>query len=137
MHGPRLWISRAKGSDMTSRGQFIGRQLYQKTEEIPAMSAALWCDKGDHAFSSKDPDKQHFVNTHTVEVPTGNSFGRPTYQERVEVTEEIDICGPCWKSGGILAKKEIPNQPTLDEMEKENEDWQRGYDAAMDQRLGA
>ena len=95
------------------------------------MSTALWCDKSDHAFSANDPDKQHFVNTHEVQVPTGNSFGRATYQERIEVTEEIDICGPCWKSGGILAKKELPAQPTLDDLEKEKDDYERGWDAAV------
>jgi hypothetical protein len=99
------------------------------------MSQALWCDKGEHAFSGKDPDKQHFVNTHEVQVPTGNSFGRATYQERVEVTEEIDICGPCWKSGGILSEKAAIPPQTLDDLQKENDDWQRGYEAAMDKRL--
>ena len=90
------------------------------------MSQALWCDKSEHAFSGKDPEKQHFVNTHEVQVPTGNSFGRATYQERVEVTEEIDICGPCWKSGGIMATKaEIPPQ-TLDDLEKEKERLRKG-----------
>jgi hypothetical protein len=99
------------------------------------MSNAIWCDKGEHAFSGKDPDKQHFINTHEVQVPTGNSYGRATYQERVAVTEEIDICGSCWKSGGILAKNALPesdNQPTLDELEQQNEDWSAGYNAAID-----
>lgn len=62
------------------------------------MSEAKWCDKGDHPFSAKDPEKQHFVNTHEEPVLTGNSYGRATYQQREIVTEEMDICGPCWKS---------------------------------------
>lgn len=61
-----------------------------------SMSNALWCDKGEHAFSAKDQFKQHFVNTHSEPVLTGNSYGNPTYQNREIVTEEMDICGPCW-----------------------------------------
>lgn len=116
------------------RGAQYGHKLYQVTEVIPEMSAALWCDKGEHAFSAKDQDRQHFASTHTVPVQTGNSYGRPVYQDRVEVTEEIDICGPCWKSGGVFATKEIqtPQQPTLDELENESDAWQRGYMAGQD-----
>ena len=81
------------------------------------MSAALWCDKGNHAFSSKDEDKQHFIQSHTVKVPTGNSYGERTYQERREITEEVDICGPCWKNNnpfqdGSDTPKEIPEKPS-------------------------
>lgn len=109
--------------------------LYQPTERIPeTMSQAIWCDKGDHAFSSKDPERQHFAQTQTVPVQTGNTYGRPTIQDRVQVTEEIDICGPCWKSGGVMAQKEIPPQ-TLDDMQRESDTWQAGYDAAMEKVL--
>lgn len=72
------------------------------------MSTALWCDKGDHAFSAKDPLKQHFSQTQTVTVPTGNNYGRATYEERREVTEELDICGPCWSKANPFSKNNPP-----------------------------
>lgn len=98
------------------------------------MSTALWCDKGEHAFSAKDPDKQHFTKTQEVQVETGNSYGTRTYQPRMEITEELDICGPCWKSGNDFAKpKEI--LPTLDDLEKAKQDYEDGYNAAMEKIL--
>ena len=89
------------------------------------MSSALWCDKGDHAFSAKDPNKQHFSNTHTVSIPTGNSYGRVTYQERQEVTEELDICGPCWAKTNPFS----PDGKAAHELvaDTQNEDYLRGY----------
>lgn len=112
------------------------------------MSMAVWCDIDDsetnafgqvgHSFSSKDPDKRHFSQTQTVEVPTGNSYGQTTYQERQEVTDELDMCGYHWrKSNPFLAKNksEIPGpatQKTLDELEKEDQSYREGYNAAMD-----
>jgi hypothetical protein len=111
--------------------------MLEQTRGNILMSGALWCDKGDHAFSTKDEERQHFTKTHTVEVPTGNSYGRPTFQERMEVTEEIDICGPCWKSGDLFAKPktEIPSQPTLDDLEKDDDAYRRGFDAGVDSIL--
>lgn len=74
------------------------------------MSQAIWCDKGAHAFSEKDEERQHFTQTRTVKLHTGNSYGNDTYQDRQQVTDEIDICGPCWKSanpfGAIQSEKE-------------------------------
>jgi hypothetical protein len=111
--------------------------LEQTIGEIHIMSGCLWCDKGEHSFSAKDPDRQHFTNTHTERVPTGNSYGRTTYQDQVEVTEEIDICGPCWKSSGLFAKNkpEIPAQPTLEDLEKDDDSYRRGYDAGVESIL--
>lgn len=105
-----------------------------------AMSGAIWCDKGEHAFSAKDPDKQHFTKTQSVDVMTGNSYGQPTYQPRQEIVEELDICGPCWKSGNDFAAKQIngPKDPatkTLDELEKDDEQYRAGYEAAMEKVL--
>lgn len=112
------------------------------------MSISLWCDIDDpetnafgqsgHAFSSKDPDKRHFAQTQTVSVHTGNSYGSPTYQDRQEVTEELDMCGYHWrKSNPFLAKNkpEIPAPPTLQDLEETNSEWQAGYDAATDHYL--
>jgi hypothetical protein len=92
------------------------------------MSTALWCDKGGHAFSAKDPKKQHFTQTRTVSYPTGNSYGRTTYQERKEVTEELDICGPCWAKANPFS---TPNPPKA-EIE-ENEEYLRGYHDAKNE----
>lgn len=101
------------------------------------MSQSLWCDKGDHAFSSKDEDKQHFSQTQTVKFPTGNSYGRTTYEDRREVTEELDICGPCWKTGSPFSKDKAAITGYSSETEKaeaeaelsESEMWRAKYEA--------
>jgi len=95
------------------------------------MSGVIWCDKGDHPFSAKDKFRQHFVNTHTVDVLTGNSYGNPTYQPRQEVTEEMDICGPCWTKDNPFTSPE-PSAIEAAEAEAEEsaaEMWQRKYEA--------
>lgn len=110
------------------------------------MSTALWCDIDDpetnalgqigHSFSQKDVDRRHFAQTAQVEVQTGNSYGNPTYQNRQEVTDELDMCGYHWrKQNPFLAKNtpEIPAPPTLADLEKESDDYERGWDAAVNQ----
>lgn len=89
------------------------------------MSHTLWCDIDDtttnqmpgvpgHSFSMSDPDRQHFTNTRTVQVNTGNSYGRSTFQEREEVTTELDICGYHFrKQNPFQAPKVI--ESTIDE----------------------
>jgi hypothetical protein len=100
--------------------------------EIHTMSSVLWCDKGEHAFSAKDTERQHFTKTQQVQIPTGNSYGGTTYQQRQEITEELDICGPCWTKGNDFEPKQLANgQETLEDMEESNAEWQAGYDAAM------
>jgi hypothetical protein len=92
------------------------------------MSTALWCDKGDHSFSAKDPDKQHFSQTQTVSVNTGNSYGRATYQDRQEITEELDICGPCWKkTNPFQPQEEAEKLPKALTVDAETEEYLRGY----------
>lgn len=66
------------------------------------MSKALWCDVGNHAFSEKDPDKEHYTKTAKKKLMTGNSYGSPVYQEQEQATEEIDICGPCVAKQGLF-----------------------------------
>ena len=71
------------------------------------MTSTLWCDIDDpdtnahgqsgHSFSSADPDKHHFSETKTVRARTGDYYGSPTYQDRQEVTTEIDMCGYHWR----------------------------------------
>lgn len=109
-------------------------------KEPTQMSTALWCDKGNHAFSSKDQFKRHFSSTHDVQVPTGNSYGQPTYQVRHEITEELDICGPCWEktnpfSADEDAPKEVEGPSKLDLLEKEKSDYERGFEAGEDHAL--
>jgi hypothetical protein len=95
------------------------------------MSGALWCDKGNHAFSMKDQNRQHFVNTHTVEVLTGNSYGNPTYQPRQEVTEEMDICGPHWLEDNpfMAAEPTAIEAAEAEAVESEADMWKAKYEA--------
>ncbi len=99
------------------------------------MSNSLWCNIDDpetnvphqigHSMSIDDPDRQHFEQTRTVQVPTGNSYGRATYQDRQEVTTSIDMCGYHWrKQNPFSAQEDAPKEITVDE---ENEDFLRGY----------
>jgi hypothetical protein len=105
--------------------------IYYGNEVQPPVSTVLWCDKNNHPFSAKDKEKRHFVDTHEVEVLTGNSYGRPTYQDRQEVTEEIDICGPCWREENPFQARE-PDAIEMAEAEAEEADaamWKAKYEA--------
>jgi hypothetical protein len=62
-----------------------------------SMSQAIWCDKGGHAFSAKDPDKEHYTSTRSV--PNGNVVQ--------QVTAELDICGPCTKDVVLFEAPQI------------------------------
>jgi hypothetical protein len=94
-------------------------QLPPNTNEVQSsMTDASWCNINDpetnvigqegHAFNSEDPDAQRFTQTRRVNVPTGDSYGRPTYQERQEVTEVINICGYHWAKQNPFRQ----NEPT-------------------------
>lgn len=108
------------------------------------MPATLWCSINDpetnythhigHPFPANDPDRTHYAQTRVVQRNTGNSYGRVTYQDQEEITDEVDICGYHGKANFFQTKKEIP-APTLDELEKETTSWQEGYDAAMERML--
>jgi hypothetical protein len=94
------------------------------------MSGVLWCDTGDHPFSAKDPNKQHFVNTHEEAVYTGNSYGVPTYQQREKVTEEIDICGMHWgQNNPLKAEPAAIEIAEAEAEESEVEMWKAKYEA--------
>lgn len=114
------------------------------------MSQSLWCDVDDadmnarnmigHPFSGNDPEKHHFADTRPIEVHTGNSYGQPTYQNREEVTDEFDMCGYHWnKRNPFSAKREAitPPKPTLEELEEDDNDYRRGYEAGVDHTLNA
>jgi hypothetical protein len=101
------------------------------------MSNVLWCDKGEHPFSVKDVNRQHFVNSHTVPVLTGNSYGNPTYQQREQVTEEIDICGPHWLNDNPFT---TPETPAIEVAEAEAEQsaaemWEAKFNAEHEENL--
>lgn len=104
--------------------QQYGRGITQ-VEKVVIMSEVKWCDKGDHAFSAKDPGRQHFTQTQTVKVHTGNSYGNPTYQDQKEVTEELDICGPCWSKTNPFSPDSGPAKPLAAVPDDEN--YLRGY----------
>ena len=53
-----------------------------RDERIRALSGALWCDLGEHAFSSRDRKR----TTYTVET-TDEETGLP-------MTDQITACGP-------------------------------------------
>lgn len=116
------------------------------------MGSALWCDVDDpemnipnyvgHPFPAKDPDRKHFAQTEMVQVPTGNSYGQTTYQQREEITEEIEMCGyhRMKMQNPFQTRRQITNgekeeQPTLEDLEMEDEQYRAGYDAAMERVL--
>ena len=102
------------------------------------LPVALWCEFGGwengHPFSSKDPKFQVMTQSRKVDIPTGNSYGAATYQQREEVTEIIVICGTHIEemSRGFRkpTAKEIPAQATLKDLEKEDSAFRAGYEAA-------
>jgi hypothetical protein len=51
------------------------------------MSQALWCDAGEHAFTSRDPKREHWQRTL-----------RDENGEEIEIP--WDVCGPCATGGG-------------------------------------
>lgn len=108
------------------------------------MPISLWCEFGGwengHSFSSKDPDYQVYRQTRKVPVPTGNSFGRTTYQDREEVTDTIVICGQHLQqmSRSIQGPRPEDNQPEkVEALEKEDAEYRRGFEAGVDHALYA
>lgn len=66
------------------------------------MSQALWCDSGEHAFSERDPDRQHLERTALDQA--GN-----------QITEPIDICGSCAQQNGLLKPSTLYPRPGSNE----------------------
>jgi hypothetical protein len=120
------------GWQSTYRGQLYKTISEESRKETP-MSQVLWCDKGGHAFSAKDLNRQHFSQTQTVKVPTGNSYGKTTYQERHEVTEEIDMCGACWaKTDPFNGSQNTIEAAEEDSYKAEVEMWKNRYEAELE-----
>src|SRR5277367_5564157 len=101
-----MWLRPTKGCSVSYgiNPLLSGGQLPpDTTERSGPMSDAAWCNINDketnakfqvgHSFNADDEDREHFTKTRTVNVETGNSYGRKTYQERQEVTETLDMCG--------------------------------------------
>lgn len=114
----------------------------RKKGQVILVSDTLWCDVDDpetnvigqigHSFSSKDPKRRHYEQTIPVQVPTGNSYGQTTYQERQEVTEVLDMCGYHWEKTNPF---QPPKEEKIQALERENADWQKGYEAGEAHRL--
>lgn len=121
-----------------------------ESERIGPMSASLWCNINDvetnqtyqigHAFSEADEDREHYTKTRTVEVPTGNSYGRATYQERQEVSETIDVCGyHARKQAGLTQNAITVTAEDIDTVEEgatqaEADMWRARYEAEKARR---
>lgn len=114
----------------------------------PVMAKVLWCNVNDpetnyvhqigHPFSADDPDQKNYAQTEMVDVTVGDNYGRPMRQKREEVTEEFQMCGYHFNKSNPFknSPKELGNgQATLDDLEKRNNEWQAGYDAAMERIL--
>lgn len=124
---------------------------YPRTEH--QMSQAGWCNINDpetnatfqigHSFSMGDEDKEHFTKTRSVSIPTGNSYGRATYQEREEITETLDMCGyHARKQAGlfdqtpaITATVEDIEAAEADAADANAEMWKARYEAEKARRL--
>ena len=103
------------------------------------MSDTIWCDINDpetnvkgqigHPFSSKDLNSQHFEQSQPVSVPTGNSYGTPTYQERQRVTNTLDVCGYHFAKQNPFQAPADETPKALTVLEEQNQQWQAGYEA--------
>jgi hypothetical protein len=130
------------------RGAFSVIQLPENPNELVGeMSQSAWCNINDketnapfqigHAFNADDEDREHFTKTRTVNVETGNSYGRKTYQERQEITETLDMCGyHSRKQAGLFQSTEPPaiEATAIEEVEAEAEQseaemWRAKYEA--------
>lgn len=110
-------------------------------DDIPV---TLWCEFGGwengHPFSEKDPDYQVYRQTQKVKVPTGNSYGTTTYQNREKVTDVIVICGKHVQEMTRSFRKDTPEvEPpqvaTLQDLEEEDSDYRRGYEARREEEF--
>jgi hypothetical protein len=114
------------------------------------MSQSAWCNINDketnapfqvgHAFNADDEDREHFTKTRKVNVETGNSYGRPTYQERQEVTETLDMCGyHSRKQAGLFQATPEITAEVIDDIEAEADQadadmWKARYEAEKARR---
>lgn len=125
------------------RGNEVRQLAPDETERIAPLSQSLWCDVNDpetnvvgqigHSFSANDENRQHFTQTRKVNIPTGNSYGQPTYQERQEVTEVVDFCGYHWaKQNPFLSRSpDAIEAAELESSQSEAEMWQAKYEAEV------
>jgi hypothetical protein len=134
---------------MVSRGEFI-QLAPDESEQVSPMSQSAWCNINDketnapfqigHAFNADDEDREHFTKTRKVNVPTGDSYGRPTYQERQEITETLDMCGyHSRKQAGLFQKTPEITAEVIDDIEAEADQadadmWKARYEAEKARR---
>lgn len=75
-------IARA-GQLATEANKMLDMALYERTKNMAAMShASLWCDLGEHSFSSRDR-KRTVYTVQTLDEETGEP-----------VQDELMACGP-------------------------------------------
>lgn len=128
------------------RGRRFNEFQFNNETESEPMSQAAWCNINDpetnapkqtgHAFDTDDPDREHFTKTRQVQVETGNSYGRTTYQERQEITESLDMCGyHSRKQAGLFQKTpELVTAETIEDIEADADQadaemWKARYEA--------
>lgn len=107
---------------------------YEQQREAVTMAGTLWCEINDpetnllhqigHPFPENDPNRETWTRTRTEQVQTGNSYGKPVFQDRERVTYEMDICG-------YHFAKQNPFQSNAPEVEASSadktEEYLRGY----------
>jgi hypothetical protein len=82
----------------SARGFLIQAQQVIKENGRNAMSVALWCDQGGHAFSERDPGRQR-ISVNTLD------------DNEQEVTIAKDFCGDCAAKAGLTTPRKT--RPTL------------------------
>jgi hypothetical protein len=80
----------ARAQVLYSQAQRLAEQMGRDRDGRITMSKALWCDAGEHAFSARDPRREHWQRT----VFDG---------EGGEVQIPWDVCGPHVQSGRMQA----------------------------------
>ena len=95
-------------------------------ERVEALSGALWCDLGEHAFSSRDR-KRTTYKIETVDEETGEP-----------ITDQLTACGPhAAERKAMLAPKVALPAGADQELYTEFLEWKAGIvHADTDQRTG-
>ena len=92
-----------------------------RDERIEALSGALWCDLGEHAFSSRDR-KRTTYKIETVDEDTGQP-----------VTDQLTACGPhAAERQAMLAPKPALPPGTDKQLYTEFLEWKAGIKPVPD-----
>lgn len=85
-----------KATRLQQKAEANKRTWDRRYEKEPEMATALWCDRCDKAYSSKDQGRRQVSETRYDE--DGDSY-----------TAKIDLCGPCAK--GMFDRPAIAQTP--------------------------